>query len=335
MNDTDGIDPRGPHGREASRLGLGVLVADAEGVVLASALRSQGHAVIGVAADTADEVERASALLAGVPLLSRAQVLERSEVVLLTGDDDGLTGLVADLAAAPGFQAGQLAVHTSLRFGTDVLRPATAQGAIPLAISPIVSLTGTSTDLPRLLGAPVAVTAAPVVLPIAQALAVEFGGDPVVVAEADRAAFRAAVSHATDHVPVLVHQAAQVLRRLGIDAPGDVLGPLLRTRTEDALAAAAPTAAASAQGAPTGRPGERRPRADLLASDLAALEEVAQDGDYAPDDPERDVRTVLVTYRAVARARVLDLLARGRIDTDAAEELVRLLGSAAPGGGGA
>jgi predicted short-subunit dehydrogenase-like oxidoreductase (DUF2520 family) len=317
VRSSDGIDPRGPSGRQASRLGIGVVVADAAGLVLASALRSQGHAVTGVAATTDDDVERATALLPGVPLLPRAEVLERSEVVLLTGPDHALADLVAALAASPGFQTGQLAVHTVLRLGTEVLRPAAAQGAIPLVISPLLELTGTSTDLPRLLGAPVAVTAAPVVLPIAQALAVELGGDPVVVAEADRAAFAAAIGHAADHVPVLVAQSLQVLRRLGIEDPGGVLAPLLAARTDRALAGDDEGTSWDPEG---------------VASDLAALEEVAQDGDFAPDDPDRDVRTVLVTYRAVARAGVLRMLERGRLDTDQAEELMHLLGTAAPGG---
>jgi predicted short-subunit dehydrogenase-like oxidoreductase (DUF2520 family) len=45
---------------------------------------------------------------------------------------------------------GQLVVHTAGRYGTAVLAPAMAAGAIGLAIHPAMTFTGMSMDLDRL-----------------------------------------------------------------------------------------------------------------------------------------------------------------------------------------
>ena len=67
-----------------------------------------------------------------------------------------------------------------------MLRPAALAGAIPLAIHPAIVFTGTSIDLAHLREASCAVAAPAPVLPIAQALVVELGAEPVVVDERDR-----------------------------------------------------------------------------------------------------------------------------------------------------
>ena len=54
------------------------------------------------------------------------------------------------LAEAGVWQPGQLVLHTAARFGTGVLEPARRAGAIPLAVHPAMTFTGTSIDLARL-----------------------------------------------------------------------------------------------------------------------------------------------------------------------------------------
>ena len=116
-------------------------------------------------------------LLPDVPLLSVEQIAERSELLILAVPDDELPGLVTYLASSGSITAGQILVHTSGRHGTEVLAPATALGAIGLAIHPAVTFTGMSVDLQRLNGTCFAVTG-PAAHPIAQALVVEMGGEP-------------------------------------------------------------------------------------------------------------------------------------------------------------
>ena len=99
-----------------------------------------------------------------------------------------------------------------------------------------MSFTGTSIDLARLPGTWFAVTAPAPVLPIGQALVVEMGGEPVVVAEADRAAYGEAIDTAVTFSAAIVDQASGLLDGIGVARPGAVLAPLVRSAVENALA---------------------------------------------------------------------------------------------------
>jgi predicted short-subunit dehydrogenase-like oxidoreductase (DUF2520 family) len=222
--------------QRAGRLGVGTIGAGRVGAVLASALGGAGHALTGVAAVSDASRERAAAMLPGVPILPLPDILERSELVLLAVPGDELGSLVGGLAAAGAFRPGQLVVHTAAAHGIGVLEPAMRAGAIPLAIHPAMSFTGTSVDLGRLAGTWFAVTAPGPVLPIAQALVVEMGGEPFVVAEADRAAYAEAVDTAVSFSSAIVDQATGILEGIGMPRAGAVLAPLVRSAVENALA---------------------------------------------------------------------------------------------------
>src|SRR5699024_6506961 len=132
--------PDGP--ARPGRLGVGVVGAGRVGAVLASALRSCGHGIVAVSGASPDTLARIDALLPGVPVEPADVVVERSELVLLTVPDDDLGPLVRGLAELGRFRPGQLVAHCAGRYGTDVLAPAQAAGAIPLAIHPAMTFTG-------------------------------------------------------------------------------------------------------------------------------------------------------------------------------------------------
>ncbi|WP_108248947.1 Rossmann-like and DUF2520 domain-containing protein [Planctomonas deserti] len=227
----------GPSSRSA-RLGVGIIGAGAVGPVLGAALAGAGHAITGISAISERSRDRAEAMLPRVPVLPIPAVIERSELVLLAVPEPELAGLVAGLAATGAWHPGQLVVHTAARHGVRVLQPATAAGCIPLAIHPAMSFTGTSLDLARISESYFAVTAPAPVQPIGQALVVEMGGEPIIVAEADRAQYAEAIATASDFSSAIVAQATGMLASLGVDEPGLVLGPLLRSSVENALARA-------------------------------------------------------------------------------------------------
>lgn len=227
----DGTEPR----QRSGRLGVGIIGAGRVGPVLGAALAGAGHAIVGISAISESSRERADAMLHGVPILDVPAIIERSELVILAVPAAELAALVAGLASTGAWQPGQLVMHTAAEFGTDVLGPATASGAIPLAIHPAVSFTGTTIDLTQLVGAYFAITAPGPVQPIGQALVVEMGGEPIVVAEGDRAAYAEAIATATSFSSAIVDQASALLASIGIDQPGAVLGPLVRSSVENAL----------------------------------------------------------------------------------------------------
>lgn len=220
------------------RLGIGVIGAGKVGPVVAAALAGAGHPVIAVTPGSNDE--RVQALLPGVAVVDAVEVARRSELVVLAVPHAELEALVAGLAAVSAWQPGQLVLHTDPAYGYSVLQPALSLGAIPLALHPAVTFTGTSMDLRVLQGSYAGVSAPGPVLPIAQALAVEMGCEPVVIAEQDRAAYAEAVETATTFSSSIVRQSAELLRGIGVENPGGYLSMLMRSTVDRALADATP-----------------------------------------------------------------------------------------------
>ena len=222
------------------RLGVGIIGAGHVGPILGAALAGAGHAIVGISAISQASRDRAEAILPLVPILTVPEVVERSELVIIAVPAAQLESLVQGLAVTNTWQPGQLVLHTSARFGTAVRAPAQAAGAIPLAIHPALAFTGTSLDLARLADSYFAVTAPGPVLPIGQALAVEMGGEPLIVAEGDRASYAEAIEIATAFSTSIVEQATRLLTGIGMEQPGAVLGPLLRSAMENALGRTSP-----------------------------------------------------------------------------------------------
>lgn len=223
---------RRPH---SAQLGVGVIGTGKVGVVLAAALGSAGHPIVAVTARSDESRDRVEAMLPGAHVTSAEQVASRCELVIVAVPDDVLPGVITELAEAETWQSGQLVLHTSGRFGLGVLDPATEQGAIGLAVHPAMTFTGTSADLVRLQDCRFGVTTLPMFSPIAQALVIEIGGEPVVIDDDARVLYHTALAHGANHLVTLVSQAAQILRVAGVEEPGPVLGPLLHAALANAL----------------------------------------------------------------------------------------------------
>lgn len=228
------------------RLDVGVIGAGRVGPVLAAALAGAGHALTGITRGS--DPERIEAMLPGLPTLDALDVAHRSELVVIAVPHDVLPGLVTGLAALDAWQAGQLVLHTDPAYGLDVLEPAAAQGAIPLAVHPAIAFTGTSIDLRALRDAHAGVAAPGPFLPIAQALAVEMGCEPTVITEDARAAYAEGIATVTTFSRSIVRQATALLRDAGVEAPGSYLSLLVHSTVDHALADANP--ASEADGIP-------------------------------------------------------------------------------------
>lgn len=222
-------------GTRSGRLGIGIIGAGHVGPILGAALAGAGHGIVGISAVSEASRERAGAILPAVPILDVPEVIRRAELVILAVPEGELTELVSGLASTGSWQAGQLVLHTAADYGTDVLIPAAAAGAIPLAVHPAMAFTGTSIDLARLAETFFAVTAPTPVQPIGQALVVEMGGEPVIIAEEDRPAYSEAISTAATFSRAIVEQATGLLAGIGVENPGDFLGSLVRSSVDNAL----------------------------------------------------------------------------------------------------
>jgi predicted short-subunit dehydrogenase-like oxidoreductase (DUF2520 family) len=231
--------PGGPRDQPApqhpARLNVGVIGAGRVGTALAVALRRAGHRIAGASAVSDVSRRRIEKFLPGVPVLQPAEVITAADLVLLTVPDDALGALVAGLAVTGAPLAGRMLLHASGRHGLGVLEPAVRLGALPLAVHPVMTFTGRPDDVDRLAGISFGVTAPEVLRPAAEVLVMEMGGEPVFIAEPDRALYHAALAGAANHLVTQVVQAQDLLALAGVRQPARMLAPLLSAALDNAL----------------------------------------------------------------------------------------------------
>ncbi|WP_328749400.1 DUF2520 domain-containing protein [Streptomyces sp. NBC_00285] len=290
-----------------ARLTVGVVGAGRVGPALAASLQLAGHRPVAVSGVSDASRRRAELMLPDVPLVSPADVLQSADLVLLTVPDDTLPGLVEGLAETGAVRPGQLLVHTSGRYGTKVLDPALRAGALPLALHPAMTFTGTPVDVQRLAGCSFGVTAPDQLRLAAEALVIEMGGEPEWIDEEMRPLYHAALALGANHLVTLVAQAMELLRTAGVEAPDHMLGPLLGAALDNALR--------SGDAALTGP--VARGDAGTVAAHVTELRK------YAPQ--------TVSGYLAMARATADRALAHGLLKPELAEDLLGVLASGAEG----
>ena len=296
----------GSHGAGAgvahpAQLAVGVVGAGRAGTAMAAALARAGHRVVAASAVSQASLNRISRSLPDVRVARPEEVVEAAGLVLLTVPDDALPGLVSGLAATGVPLAGRLLAHASGRHGLAVLEPATRAGALPLALHPVMTFTGGRDDAEKMRGILFGVTAPGPLRPVAEALVVEMGGEPVFIAEEHRGLYHAGLASAANHLVTLVAASGDLLAAAGVPDPAKMLGPLLGAALENALA--------FGDAALTGP--VARGDADTVAVHVQAIAAAA---------PES-----LGAYLALARLTADRALAAGRLDPADAQRLLGVL----------
>ena len=284
-----------------ARLDVGIIGTGRVGAVLGAALQRAGHRLVAVSAVSEQSRGRAEALLPGIPITGVEEVIARAELVLLTVPDDALPSLIAGLSTTSSWQAGQLVVHTSGRYGTAIFEAAAGHHVLGLALHPVMTFTGTSMDLLRLADCCFGITAPEALRAVAEALVLEMGAEPVWIEEQDRPMYHAGLAHGANHLVTLVAQAMQVVGSAGVQDPQRLIAPLLHAALDNALRLG--------DGALTGP--VARGDAGTVAAHLAQLNQ--QTPDIRP------------TYVALARATAERALASGRLRAADAEPLLDIL----------
>jgi predicted short-subunit dehydrogenase-like oxidoreductase (DUF2520 family) len=243
-----------------------------------------------------------------VPVLPAPEVAQNADLVLIAVPDDVLPGLVVGLVESGSLHAGQFVAHPSGRYGIDVLAPAHEVGAIPLAIHPVMTFTGTSVDLARLEDCPFGVTAPDRVRPVAEALVVEMGGEPIWVPEEARGLYHAGIAFGANFLMTVVLQSLELLRDAGMEQPERLMAPLLSASLDNALR--------HGDAAVTGP--VARGDADTVALHLRRIREVSPAAGAA--------------YRALARLTADRALSAGLIDVTSAARLLEVLAAPSEAG---
>jgi predicted short-subunit dehydrogenase-like oxidoreductase (DUF2520 family) len=181
------------------------------------------------------------AVLGTVQVVPVIDALQNVDLVIFAIPGDQIAELIKGLVKTESLNRGTLLVHTSPDFGYEVFDDALTVGVVPIAIHPAIRFTGfSSIDRARLIDSYIAVDAPRAVLPVAQTLAIELGGEPVHVPDTARAKYAEAVSVAGTFTSLIVGQAITLLEDAGIDKPRNLLGGIFRSSLEESLRTSVP-----------------------------------------------------------------------------------------------
>ena len=217
------------------RLNIGLVGGDAIGIAIATALQEAGHLVVAVPKDQSDSKDKLELLFPTAKPLSSEEILAASDLVLLAVPASEIESTAASFAESNAWRAGQLVVHFAPHHGHEILFAATSQGAIALAIHPAMHFTGTSLDLRRMKESYFAVSAPQVALPIAQALVIEMGAEPIIIATSQRESYAEAIEVASNFSAMIVNQAVGLLEQAGVENPALVIAPVIESAVDQAL----------------------------------------------------------------------------------------------------
>lgn len=283
-------------------LSVGIVGAGRVGAALGAALGRAGHEITGASGRSEAAIARIAKLLPGTPRRRAEDVVRNADLVIFTVPDDALAPLIAHLGESGAFAPGVIVAHTSGSHGIGILHPATARGALPLALHPAMTFTGHADDVDVIAsGISFGVTAPDELRPLVTELVAELGGTPEWISDDRRALYHAALAHGANHLVTLVNEALDRLRDAGVVHPERVLGPLLRAALDNTLA--------MGDGALTGP--VSRGDAGTVAKHLDALSAVAPDS--------------VPGYLALARRTADRAIAAGRLSPADAEPLLGVL----------
>jgi predicted short-subunit dehydrogenase-like oxidoreductase (DUF2520 family) len=290
--------------RRAQSLTIGIVGAGRVGAAFGAALARAGHSITGASGRSDAAIARIASRLPGTLHRRAEDVVRAADLVIFAVPDDHLAPLIAHLGESGAFRPGMIVAHTSGSHGIGILHPATARGALPLALHPAMTFTGGPDDVERLMsGISFGVTAPDELKPLATQLVAELGGIPEWIPESRRALYHAALAHGANHLVTLVNEAMDRLRDAGVVHPERVLSPLLHAALDNTLdmgdaALTGPVA---------------RGDAGTIAKHLDTL------ADIAPDS--------VPTYLALARRTADRAIASGRLAATDAESLLGVLAS--------
>lgn len=229
---TDGMTGNAPYRR------IGILGTGRVAAALAHGLRAQSSAPLLLWGRSPERAEALARRNGADVARQGADLLAACDLVALAVSDDGLDGVVAELAAAMDPAApAPFVFHASGRSGVAPLAPLAAKGASTAAIHPAMTFTGDApAEVARMAGARFAVTGADeAATAMGQQLVRCLGGEPVLVAERHRALYHAALCHAANHLVTLLAGSGRALAGAGVEDPAALLAPLVRAALENSL----------------------------------------------------------------------------------------------------
>ena len=283
--------------RRTGFIGAGIV-----GTALAVRLSGKGYAVTAASSRTKASAERLANAVPGCKAYDSAQeVVDNAQVVFITTPDDAIAGVVSALQ----WYRGQGVLHCSGADSSRILEPAKGFGAYVGGFHPLQTFASVEHAIQNIPGSTFAIEAEEPLLSALQGMAADLDGEWVRLTAGDKVLYHAAAVIACNYLVTLVKLATDLWQNFGASPQQatKALLPLLRGTLNNIENVGIPDCLTGPLA---------RGDSGTIAKHIAALEQAAPG--------------VLTTYRELGIQTIPIALAKGKIDENAAKELVRLLG---------
>jgi len=280
---------------------VGFIGAGTVGTALAARLSGKGYPVIAVASRSKSSADKLAESVDGCNSYETKQaVADVADLVFITTPDDAIAQVVAELKWHPG----QSVVHCSGADSLDSLEPARRAGAQVGGFHPLQTFASVAHAIENLPGSTFAVETEGELLETLKQMASALEGTWIRLGAGDKVLYHAAAVFACNYLVTLVKLSTDLWQVFGVSTPEATraLMPLLRGTLNNLENVGLPNCLTGPIA-----------RGDLgtIKKHLAALEKSAP--------------ALLSTYRELGLQTIPVALAKGKIDSQRAEEMRRLL----------
>jgi len=207
------------------------------GGALAILLHRAGFPLAAICDRNREQLDMVAGQLHGSPLVTTdaVQAARSASVVFLTVQDRYIGPLCERLAAAGAIGKDQLVAHVSGSLTSEILQPASAQGAGVFSLHPLQSIADPAAALQVLPGSYFCFEGDEAAYPLAAQLVAALEGRLLRIAAADKPLYHAAAVVASNFFISLEFLAISILKQIGIGAEDarKMLLPLIRGSLEN------------------------------------------------------------------------------------------------------
>jgi predicted short-subunit dehydrogenase-like oxidoreductase (DUF2520 family) len=280
---------------------IGFIGAGTTGTALAVRLAQHGYQIIAVSSRSLSSAEKLARRISGCQVYNGAQeVVGMAQLVFITTPDDTIPKVAAEIQ----WHDGQSVVHCSGAHSIDILEPAKQQGANTGCFHPLQTFASVDQAIDNIPGSTFAIEADEPLSSILKEMATTLKGDWVTLKAGDKVLYHAAAVFACNYLVTLVKLATDLWQTFEVPTAQAIkaLMPLLQGTLSNIENVGLPNCL-------TG---------PIARGDLGTISRHLESlGKQAPP--------LLNIYKELGRQTIPIALAKGKIDSQRAEELKALL----------
>ena len=280
---------------------IGFVGAGTTGTALAVRLAQHGYQVIAVSSRSLTSAERLAARINGCKVYNGAQeVADIAQLVFITTPDDTISKVAAEVK----WHEGQSVIHCSGAHSTDILGPAKQRGADTGCFHPLQTFASVDQAIDNIPGSTFAIEAEEPLSSVLKKMATDLEGDWVTLKAGDKVLYHAAAVFACNYLVTLVKLATDLWQTFEVPPAQatKALMPLLRGTLSNIENVGLPNCL-------TG---------PIARGDLGTISRHLE-------SLEKQAPPLLNIYKELGRQNIPIALAKGKIDSQRAEELETLL----------